>query len=398
MKTNRTLIAMCIATLFASTSLQAKDKWEYHTDGWEKTKSYANVMVSNDTVQKWGPWEEFVEPAAGAPSIAFLGAGAGDPYNVLPKPIPPTPEVGCPAGEWCGYIAVQLKERYGGYGDGYGRSYYGGGGWHNVGDAVGGEIALQFQPSDGPLPWGGPWNEGAVNLRLLTSLPDFGIGAGAETGMIPVEFNGYQGWFDSLKYEGDISLEGGYDGKYYDSTATSWWQIWKKVNEYATMGTLITYVYGDDESEYKVYAPFVAGLPTPTSDMPGNVTAFYRGETGLARGDVCMRVNFGAGNWSGTFNGGYGTYGFSVEGGALNGSGFSASSGNLSAWGSSVSGTVKGTFYGPQAAAAGGLIDVTKTSNYESYARSEGPTSTRYVDVFLANKVAQVPNVSVVPK
>jgi hypothetical protein len=72
MKTQRTLIATCIAALFVSSGVMAKDKWEYHEAAWDNTKSYGNVSIGRDSVQQWGPWEDFVQPAAGGPSIGFL--------------------------------------------------------------------------------------------------------------------------------------------------------------------------------------------------------------------------------------------------------------------------------------------------------------------------------------
>lgn len=409
MKTNRTLIAMCIATMFASGSLCAKDKWEYHTDGWEKMKSYANVVIANDSVQKWGPWDEFVEPAAGAPSIAFIGAGAGDPYKIIPNPIPPNPEVGCADGAWCGYMAVQLMEKeYYSYRK-HGRTYWDWR-WERVGDVLPAEIALNFEPSAGSDPWGGYFDKGAVNLRLLTNLPEYGVSAGAETGMVPVEFNGLQGWFDPPRhFEGDISLEGGWNGLYYDPASHSW-NKWKPVNQYATMGVLIAYVYGSNEEmarsseggDYdvtKVYAPFVAGQLTPLADMgslnAGNVTAKYEGQTALAGGDVSMTVRFGSATWDGKFNGGSGATGFTVTNGSISGANFAASGSSIGAKDvggchpaySGVSGTVNGSFYGPQAAAAGGIVDITKTAT--TYSKSITPVTTQYVDVFLANKTNQ---------
>lgn len=411
MKTNRTLIAACIAALFASGAVIAKEKWEYHEQGWEKTKSYGEVTVAQDSVKQWGPWEEFVEPAAGAPSIAFLGAGEGDLYNPIPNPIPPA--AGCGEGEWCGYIAFgkSFREHRG---DGGKKGKGGGGHGHppyvNAGFEPG-EIALQFQPSDGPLPWGGPLDDGFVNLRLLTDLP--GYPAGSETGMIPVEFNGLQGWFDGGGEQEPykVSIEGGFDWFYYDPNA-NWPWVWKATNKYATMGLLkvkqmVEYVNGDSESrlgdgryESIVYAPFVAGQVTLLADMnslhAGNVKACYSGYTALAGGKVSMHVDFGARQWGGTFNDGHGPAGFYVNDGAVTGTGFNAVSANLSAEKNvSVTGSVTGSFYGPQAAAAGGVIDVTKTmvqpqvTTLSIQSPPSPPPPTRYVDVFLANKVYQ---------
>jgi len=147
-----------------------------------------------------------------------------------------------------------------------------------------------------------------------------------------------------------------------------------------------------------VYAPFVAGQLTSLADMgslnAGNVTAHYSGNTFLAGGDVCMTVKFGPGTWYGSWNGGSGVTGFTANG-TIAGANFASSGVDARDVGveskySSISGTVNGSFYGPQAAAAGGVVDITKTaSNYVSSQERTVQTSTRYVDVFLANKVSQ---------
>lgn len=383
MKTQRTLIAMCVAALFTSTAAIAKDKWEYHESAWDSAKSYGNVTIGSDSVSQWGPWEDFVEPAAGGPTIAFIGGGSGDPY----RPIPPIPVGGCGDGEWCGYMAISNDYSPNSY---YGR--YRTPPYINRFEAA--DIALQFdQPESG---WRG---HGGVNLILRSDLSDYGATAGMETGMVPVMFWGKQGWFDGHAHDPYVSLEGGFDG--YNRYTHTW------VNKYATMGVLRAYVNGVDvendsyaarssESESDgtwVYAPFVAGQLTSSSDMSAlrasNITAWYKGETALARGDVCMTVQFGSGTWNGVWNHGYRVTGFSANG-TINGANFASTNVTGSSVVSSES-SVRGSFYGPQAAALGGVVDVTKTAGYVNYsiAESSSMPTTRYVDVFLANKTNQ---------
>lgn len=84
MKKSRVLISVCIAGLFAAGTVSARDKWEYNEGSWDKTQSYGEVTVAQDSVQQWGPWERFVEPAAGEPSgVQYAGAGSGDLYRPL---------------------------------------------------------------------------------------------------------------------------------------------------------------------------------------------------------------------------------------------------------------------------------------------------------------------------
>lgn len=390
MKTNRTLIAACIAAIFASGAVIAKEKWEYHEEGWEKTKSYGSVTVAQDSVNQWGPWEEFVEPAAGAPSIAFLGAGAGNPYNPIPNPIPPAG--GCGAGEWCGYMALSLTFHEPKYDKYWVKTGKHSGYWvyepRFLDKFAAAEIALQFKPSAGSDPWGGYYDVGGVNLRLLTDLLPY-ASAGAETGMVPVKFFGQQGKF----YEIDPNyktFDGGNNGEQWDIPHFY-------INEdYVTLGLLEAYVSGNGEVKTscygecgtKVYAPFVAGKLTSLADMSSmsKYNATYDGYTALAGGRVHMDVQFGTATWQGYWNPGLSTnFGAS---GNISGANFASTSVTGC---DVVSGSVKGSFYGPNAAALGGVADVTKTAGYVNgdSVRMIEPTTTRYVDVFAATKTHQ---------
>lgn len=399
MKTNRTLIAMCIATIFASGSLCAKDKWEYHTDGWEKTKSYGNVMVANDTAKQWGPWEDFVEPAAGAPSIAFIGAGADDPYKIIPNPIP-VPE-GCAAGEWCGYMAYSVKNKYE-YTDwsyekvrvrnesGYGYHYE----WQWVPHTETYTTRTDLQPAEMRLQFvqpgvGDDW-KGYGEVSFLSELAEFNAAVGTDAQEIGVKFDWQQGDFQSYNPWDNVVLEGLADSwwpwyYYFDSSDSKW----KDIRKYATMGLLevklendvAAYVSSSCEGdcavlkETKVYVPYVAGQVTALAEMAGlsmsSATASYFGRS-FGGGTVGMQVSFaGTGSWSGEWRGGY-LPNFNASGG-ISGASFASSSVTGVGCGGAVTGTVVGSFYGPQAAAAGGVADVTKNA-------------TRYVDVFLATK------------
>jgi hypothetical protein len=111
MTNNRTIIAACVAALLASTPVFAKDSSHFHEADWSKVKSYGNVSVSQDSVESWGAWTDFVEPAAGGPivnPIQLLGAGSVDRYRNIPgtvtPPVNPPVDTGvCGAGDWCGY-------------------------------------------------------------------------------------------------------------------------------------------------------------------------------------------------------------------------------------------------------------------------------------------------------
>jgi hypothetical protein len=107
MKNNRTVIATCIVALFASSQVFAKESQQFHEDDWSKVRSYGKVLISQDSVESWGAWTDFVEPAAGGPNVnpaLLLGAGSGDSYRNLPGTtnLPAESNI-CSAGDWCGY-------------------------------------------------------------------------------------------------------------------------------------------------------------------------------------------------------------------------------------------------------------------------------------------------------
>ena len=85
MKTKNALIAASVALAFAAShGAWAKDKnWEFHVEKWNQVISYGKVPIADDSVSQWGPWSEFVEPAAG-PAVPFLAATEGEPYRPVP--------------------------------------------------------------------------------------------------------------------------------------------------------------------------------------------------------------------------------------------------------------------------------------------------------------------------
>jgi hypothetical protein len=110
--------------------------------------------------------------------------------------------------------------------------------------------------------------------------------------------------------------------------------------------------------------------------------------------NVILNVKFGDGTFTGSFNGGAdgkvsigtsasgpvlsGAVGFNVTSGVITGSEFQST--GLSASDGTVTGTVRGAFFGPMAAAAGGVADVTKTRTDGAYSNA------RFVSPFLAIK------------
>ena len=146
----------------------------------------------------------------------------------------------------------------------------------------------------------------------------------------------------------------------------------------------------------------VAGVTTSDADMSalraGNVSATYVGFDGKsdhAYANVKLEVNFGNGSFTGSFNGGTDAYnvsqattaqgtqlrgrvGFDVTSGVITGANFTST--GLSAADGRVTGSVTGAFFGPKAAAAGGVADITKTRHDGAY------TDARFTTPFLAIK------------
>jgi len=180
MKTKRTIIAACIATLFISGTVFAKDTWEYHESGWNNVKSYGKVVIAQDSVGQWGPWEDFVEPAAGAPApVAMPGMSGGDQYRnnpdiiIIPTPTPTPEDKGCAAGAWCGYAIFKNSTKVT-YDGGWYSSFSSEGGGHGSTKYSPGLFTLWLNANEFPIPEGGTPGTASWNLDPLSSVvPNF---------------------------------------------------------------------------------------------------------------------------------------------------------------------------------------------------------------------------------
>ena len=169
-------------------------------------------------------------------------------------------------------------------------------------------------------------------------------------------------------------------------------------------GYISKYVAGSDGEDGRYVAQElygVVGYTTSKDDMSAlrasNATATYAGydyKGTTANPNVILNVDFGQGRFTGSFNGGAdgkvypgtsasgttldGNVGFNITSGVINGSEFKST--GLSASDGTVSGTVRGAFFGSMAAAAGGVADITKTRTDGAY------TNARFVSPFLAIK------------
>jgi len=413
MKTKRTVIAACIATLFISGTVFAKDKWEYHESGWSNVHSYGKVVVAQDSVNQWGPWEDFVEPAAGAPSpVAMPGMSGSDPYRNNPVVVVTKGE-GCAAGTWCGY-AIYRNSSTGGQ-EILTRSYY--------------------KPSD-------PWSAGLFALTPTPDNPSITAGSGRGEGnvfwrvtplgatdptfsdsgaSIPADFGGGYGWYrdDGLHHfhawtgnETDSGWESssatGFSHNWLSSEATSevgygWFALAVKgADKEVAVGTfereVATYTSGNEEYRYwdestaRTNGYYVAGVATPQAYLADqqarDIRAYYAGGSfdGSSQGKVLIQVQFAPATWQGQWTG---AMNFKAEG---NISGANISSNSVSALysgsSSSYAGSVQGTFYGQQAGSIGGVSTVTKTYTPPVDARiAQMPSTQTQTAVFLVNKV-----------
>lgn len=390
LRKNLMLAGLSVALLSQPIMAEAK-KWTFHEGKWKETKAYGRIPISEDSAREWGPWTEFVQPAAGPTPVAALpqisvdgpsyfrpeSANEYSPKYTLPVP-PPV------SGEWQGYAAYRYSEY--GYGEGY--TQYG---------PYPGRIGLRLSPNDpDAVTVDGGEGEGIVSYRItdLDGNPVY------QSGDIGAEF--YNGLSDFYAYT-STSDESSYSYEGIDGYPPYNTETWDPIpGGQVTAGWLWAGSgYYDDGYYYEGaegWGVFVAGITTPLSDIAnlqaGNVTAHYYGTTLDSWTPTHFEVNFGPGTWSGSVNNGadgwtgtytdssgqvhvYGQVGFNAEG-TINGANIQSTSVSTDDLGATVSGSVQGTFFGSNADVLGGGIDITKTT--------EGYDNAKYVDVFVACK------------
>lgn len=427
MKTKRTIIAACIATLFISGTVFAKDTWEYHESGWNNVKSYGKVVIAQDSVSQWGPWEDFVEPAAGAPApVAMPGMSGGDQYRNTPDIIIIPEDKGCAAGAWCGYAIFRNSSQHDSYNE---RSYY-----KPSNPWTAALFTLMPTPDDPSVTAGEGSGPGSVAWQLSslgTVLPTFSESAGA----IPADFGG------SFWFFGDDGLHHFHAGTYgadvngvahtkasWDAIGTfgpgpfeqaitgqkinigsKWRPIWVtiKADDQVAVGDfsqMTVYMKGE---KYSMERPpvdqtegyYVAGIATPqaylAAQQANNIRANYVGGSfdGSRQGSVAIQVQFGPATWQGQWESS--AMSFQAAG---NISGANIASTNISALShcdrATYSGFVQGTFYGEQAGSIGGVSSVTKTTAappVDARVMVQTPTTQTQTAIFLVNKIPTAP-------
>lgn len=415
MKKNCSIVATSIVALFATSPVFAIDSWQFHENDWSKVRSYATVPISQDSLDSWGAWGGFVEPAAGAPSVAQMpGVAGSDPYRTTPNATRVAAYV-CRGGDWCGYAVFANQQWDYNQSRAKGESSEG----NTYSGPMAGLFGLTLTPNDPTaVTVNGGSGSGMASWRLAsltgtapifnsgTDLPaNFGWGNSDQGGL-----NIFYARRDSNTVIGNTTTyDGNYlDGGYYWSLPTS--------NKEVTAGWfgryIESYVNGqDEESEWnngngtQTYGYYVAGIATPQayldSQRAGNVVATYSGNSMDLSGyqtSVNMTVNFGNATWSGSWNNGsdgyvytdtasngktymYGQVGFNASGTI---SGANINSTALSANDGTVTGKVQGTFYGQTAGSIGGVSDIVKTNTATM-------TPTAHTAVYVVNKVENTP-------
>ncbi|MBS1139047.1 MAG: hypothetical protein H6R13_500 [Proteobacteria bacterium] len=432
MKYSRTLIATCIVALFASNQVLAKDSRQFHEEDWSKTRSYAKVLISQDSVENWGAWTDFVEPAAGAPSpVAMPGMSGGDQYRKSPDIIIPEDKIvdkGCASGAWCGYAIFNdstTVKRSGGRD--YRSSSYDGG--SNDKRYSAGLFALMLTPDRLPISNGtrgtASWGLEALNgadapnfassgtpeaVKFYEYLNHFhtqGENASFIDGVSHGPNWGYEAASMFSPYGGDHYFDKAITGfqyktgeeqyTYYDwrgKPHKGWRDVYVtlKADQDVAIGqfereSVESYTSGEGKKAITTTITttttgyYVAGIATPQSYLDaqsaGNVTAKYVGGSfdGSQQGKVDITVQFRPGTWTGNWsqNGGFD---FNAAG-TINGANISGNVVNTK----NLQGTVNGTFYGQTAGSIGGVSSVQNM-------RTEATQNA----IFLVNKVPVVPS------
>jgi hypothetical protein len=295
-------------------------------------KLYGDVTIAQDSPEQWGPWTQFEAPAAG-PGPLVLQKFNPELFRTLPVVAGQAP-----------VVVPELPKDLTGFG-------------------VFWNLNTQTEDSDGPhsLSLTGssvtPSSTGSVfpdAMRTLTTPLSTGSYLQVDSGTLTLQEGGYsrddgQGKITTLAL---IATDPA------DAEAT-------QVSYY--MKTISTYISSPDERAPMTSNEFgVIGKLTPESDMARlansvdvrDFQATYQGNSLLNNASVILDVNFKTAQWSGSWNGGTGNMGFDAVG-SISGAQFSSTSVSTRDE-TSISGIVKGGFFGPNAGAAAGVSDITK--------------------------------------
>src|SRR4030067_1224599 len=72
-KLKRGLLMAGLSLALLSQPLMAEaKKWTFNEEKWKDVKAYGKVIISEDSAREWGPWVEFIQPAAGPVPLVVL--------------------------------------------------------------------------------------------------------------------------------------------------------------------------------------------------------------------------------------------------------------------------------------------------------------------------------------
>jgi len=418
-----TLAALVLAQSLANAAVSEDDL--------KKVKVYGNVTVAQDSVAKWGPWEEFEAPAAGPAQLAGIPATVREVY----RPLPDVPVEGlCAGGSLCGFGAFTTETWV------YGREQE-----FELGESpdihpvvLQGRIVTQDHPTrpDVSEPLRVAPGEGAyASLPYQVAYAGTPLSTGTlvfpDSGTLTLDYAdiddgsdievGYyrSGWVSDTQYE------------YHELNAETVPVLGDPADTQIALfehnGYITDYVagqqskYGVSERNQELWG--VIGYTTTDAEMSAlrasGATATYQGYgwTNYSGTPVTINVNFGNSTWTGNWGGQeggrdsgyvrtyttntgntvlYGSVGFEAQG-VITGVNLTSTSVSA-ADAASISGSVRGAFFGTNAAAVGGVVDITKTRVAPAAPTAtmliEGPKtlssySGRYVAPFAASKTFQ---------
>jgi hypothetical protein len=365
------LCALAVVALMAhGTSMAAPSDEEL-----SRIKVYGNVTLAQDSASQWGPWEQFEAPNAGPAPVVFMPSAVAEVYRPVALINPADSLNPCAAGGICGFGAF-ITYSYGGQERSAGNS--------SVSTADNHPYAFTADVlEDNPL------NVGEVMVKSLEGLPpglvlhkqllsatgtlinpdspplgQYGSGYRNQDYSSYMFMDGYrnrfldgmEGEIEATWYQGADSIQGA-DGSY--EMQPSW-----------GVAGFVTTAEGMAEAQRQALT-----RESPIVNYVGH-DYYAASSEGYASANVQIAVNFGTRTFDATFNGGTdksvqtsstasggtqltGQVGF-VASGNITGSTFQSTSVSATD-ATSISGKVTGAFFGTNAAAAGGVADITKT-------------------------------------
>jgi hypothetical protein len=396
-------LALCGAAVQAAAPTQAE---------LESIVLYGSTTIAQDSTSVWGVWEQIDPPAAGPAQPTANAASRSEWYRSLAQVSQPSPNVPtvpeptatllCAGGSLCGFGRAQVSTNtFAPFSEPSTSDATNIFAYHLLATPVASELqvlervaALGGAPTTSTTTFTLPF---AVSVQSQSLSADAAVLVSA-SGTLYFNGNGYsaksrtetgfqsysiaplqQSASDNIAYDSATILAGWYDNP------------------------VSKYVLGKGETLQNIQqyqqSMGVIGVTTSDADMAGlrasNATATYTGHDGYGLGgspNMKLSVDFGKGIFTGSLNNGTdggvewqttargtqvaGPVGVIIDKGVITGANFMSTS--LSAKDGSIKAgsVVQGAFFGPNAAAAGGVVNITKTTaNY---------TNATFVSPFMA--------------